>query len=134
MPLYEFSCQCGAVFEELLKERRKYCMCKVCGRTAEIKVSKASLAGIRQEGTVISPVELDKRIGDMSDRRWKSIEDFKQKQGKAQNELGTMQLTKTAEKFVPMEKEKIELHRKVEKIMKEGTPQKQNVRVVKAKS
>ncbi len=44
MPLYDFECPCGTVFEELVPmSRRKKATCPQCGGTAKQKISSVRL-------------------------------------------------------------------------------------------
>ena len=136
MPLFEFNCDCGAEFEELLPKSQVSAECPICKNQAPRKISAVSFRVVnsqRSEGTIISPKELDKRVGTLSERRQKSLEAYKENQEKIKKELGTEQITKRGDKFVPMPKEEVDLRKRVKKIMTEGEPQNLNVAVVTRK-
>ena len=123
MPIFEFECDCGAEFEELLPESQEYMKCEACGGLAKKKISAVAPIiknSTRAEGIIVSPKELDKRVGEMCERRHQSLAQYKEKQEKVKKDLGTDQITKVGDTFAPMPKEEVNLRKKVRKIMTKG--------------
>ena len=136
MPLFEFGCDCGGEFEMLLKKPQVSAECPLCKEQAPRKITAASIIvrnSRKAEGTITSPKELDKRVGEMSARREQSLENYKATQEKVKKELGTEQITKSGDKFIPMPEDQVNLRKRVTKIMKEGEPQNPNVTVINTK-
>lgn len=133
MPLFEFECECGAVFEELLSESQPEFVCRNCKGTAKLKISKPSVLMGAPEGTTITPNEIDRRVGELSEKRWKSIESFKRKQKEAQERLGTSHLTKRGDEYTPMPAEEVKLRERVKKIMIDGERVNKDIGVAKRK-
>lgn len=142
MPIYYFVCEKCGEFEDLVfSPETKKVKCPKCGEMAKKKANAVyRVSGIVSDNpkdTVMSPKEIDVRIGRQAETLRQKYDELKQKRSQAQKKLGTMQVVADPEKgYVPMKKEDVEYRKKVENIIKkepESDLKKDGFRVIKKK-
>lgn len=93
MPLFEFKCDCGLVFEEIVRdETAQTHECPDCGRTAEKEISDFGFKfegkgdGNPEKDTGVDSVDnnIDRIIGRDADHRWEHIKDRQSRKRRVQ--------------------------------------------------
>ncbi len=120
MPIFEYRCECGSEFEELLtqaedvKEYAKWHPCSGCGGKAVrlgISITNFKFAGgVRGESGVhgnsgvhdLDYPTLDKAVGRSSEKKWTRINADRAERARIRKESGTNALAKVDGKVAPV--------------------------------
>lgn len=98
MPLYEYKCKCGFMFEDLKRVDESTAICKSCGKVANRQISRC--ATVVAGGTTNETVDMT--VGRAANERWQSYTD-KQSKRRSKATLTTVDAPKGADgKYRPV--------------------------------
>jgi len=124
MPVFEYSCSCGAVFKRILNKAAEL-TCKNCGdlvRPPEVQtiVSKSKVQEWGEDVTY-SEEELERRVAADAEMKWEKEYKAHDKIKKKSEELGTPHLMKNSSgEIVPVPEEQLKLRKRVKEAMVHG--------------